>query len=58
MSAGDAVVATLAYRLASYWLPMPVGLAAWALHKHRIARDGPVIALDPPPPTPAADGKP
>jgi len=58
VSAGDAVVATLAYRLASYWLPMPVGLAAWALHKHRIARDGPVIALEPPPQTPAADGKP
>jgi hypothetical protein len=47
VSAGDAVVATLAYRLVSYWLPMPVGLAAWALHKRQIARHGPVTALEP-----------
>jgi uncharacterized protein (TIRG00374 family) len=30
--AGDAVVATFAYRLFSYWLPLPLGLAAFALH--------------------------
>ena len=46
VKAGDAVVATLAYRLVTYWLPMPVGLGAWALHKHRIARDGPAPPLE------------
>jgi len=35
VSAGAAVLATFAYRLASYWLPMPVGLAAWAVHRRR-----------------------
>jgi uncharacterized protein (TIRG00374 family) len=33
--AAAATVATLAYRLASYWLPLPVGAAAWAVHRHR-----------------------
>ena len=37
VSAGAAVVATLAYRLVSYWLPLPVGLAAYAAHRRRIA---------------------
>jgi len=30
--AGDAVLATFAYRLFSYWLPLPLGLGAYALH--------------------------
>ncbi len=33
--AADAAVATLAYRLVSFWLPLPVGLAAWLLFRHR-----------------------
>ena len=33
VGAGAAVLATFAYRLASYWLPLPVGLAAWAVHR-------------------------
>ena len=37
VGAGAAVVATLAYRLFSYWLPMPVGLAAWWLYRRRYA---------------------
>ena len=37
VSTGAAVVATLAYRLVSYWLPLPVGLAAYAAHRRRIA---------------------
>ena len=37
VGAGDAVLATLAYRLFSYWLPLPAGLAAFALHKRRLA---------------------
>ncbi|MCW2954663.1 MAG: hypothetical protein JWQ48_3833 [Conexibacter sp.] len=30
-----AAVATLAYRLASYWLPLPIGLAAYVWHRRR-----------------------
>ena len=30
-----AAVATLAYRLASYWLPLPLGLGAWVIHRRR-----------------------
>jgi uncharacterized protein (TIRG00374 family) len=32
VGAGDAVLATFAYRLFSYWLPLPLGLVAFALH--------------------------
>jgi uncharacterized protein (TIRG00374 family) len=35
VSGGDAVLATLAYRLVSYWLPLPVGLVATVLHRRR-----------------------
>jgi uncharacterized protein (TIRG00374 family) len=35
VSAGDAVLATFAYRLFSYWLPLPVGLAGFIAHRHR-----------------------
>ena len=37
VGASDAVLATLAYRLFSYWLPLPVGLVAFTLHRRRIA---------------------
>ena len=33
--AGPAALATLTYRLASYWLPLPTGLFAWTLHHRR-----------------------
>ena len=33
--AGEALTATLAYRLASYWLPIPFGAAAYVLHSRR-----------------------
>jgi putative heme transporter len=33
--AAAAAVAVLAYRMASYWLPLPVGGAAWFLHRRR-----------------------
>jgi len=33
VSAGAAVLATFAYRLFSYWLPLPVGLGAWVVHR-------------------------
>lgn len=36
---GDqALLATLAYRIVSYWLPLPAGLAAWLLFRHRYGR--------------------
>jgi uncharacterized protein (TIRG00374 family) len=35
VSAGAAVLATFAYRLFSYWLPLPVGLVAYGWHARR-----------------------
>ena len=35
VNASDAVVATLAYRLAAFWLPIPVGGIAYLLFRHR-----------------------
>jgi uncharacterized protein (TIRG00374 family) len=35
VSGANAVLATLAYRLVSYWLPLPVGLVATVLHRRR-----------------------
>jgi uncharacterized protein (TIRG00374 family) len=31
--AASAALATLAYRLVSFWLPLPIGLAAWLAHR-------------------------
>jgi putative heme transporter len=39
VSAADAVLATLAYRLVAYWLPLPAGLVAAALHRRRFEHD-------------------
>jgi uncharacterized membrane protein YbhN (UPF0104 family) len=36
--AGDALLATLAYRLASYWLPLSTGLPVYLLYRHRYGR--------------------
>jgi uncharacterized protein (TIRG00374 family) len=36
--AGKAVVATLAYRLVSYWLPLLAGPVAWTLYRFRYGR--------------------
>ena len=35
VSAGDAVLAVLAYRLVSFWLPLPAGGVAAYLHRRR-----------------------
>jgi uncharacterized protein (TIRG00374 family) len=35
VDAGDAAVATLAYRLVSFWLPLPAGVVAWWLARRR-----------------------
>jgi uncharacterized protein (TIRG00374 family) len=39
--AGDAVLATFAYRLFSYWLPLPLGLLGGTLHRRRYGRAAP-----------------
>jgi lysylphosphatidylglycerol synthase-like protein len=38
---GYAVLATLAYRMASYWLPLLAGLLAYLLFRHRYGRPAP-----------------
>jgi uncharacterized protein (TIRG00374 family) len=38
VGAGAAVVATLAYRLFSYWLPLPLGLVGAVMHRRIVAR--------------------
>jgi hypothetical protein len=35
VGAQEAVVATLAYRIVSFWLPLPAGAVAYLLHRHR-----------------------
>ena len=35
VDAATATVATLSYRLISYWVPLPVGLVAYVLASHR-----------------------
>lgn len=40
VSAGNAVLATFAYRLFSYWLPLPLGLVGMLGHRRVIARMG------------------
>ena len=37
VGAGNAVLATFAYRLFAYWLQLPAGLVGFALHKRRYA---------------------
>jgi uncharacterized protein (TIRG00374 family) len=37
--AAAAAVAVLAYRMASYWLPLPVGAVAWYLHRRRFGEE-------------------
>jgi uncharacterized protein (TIRG00374 family) len=41
VNAGDAVLATFAYRLFSYWLPLPLGLLGVTLHRRRYGRTAP-----------------
>ena len=39
--AAEALVAALAYRLASYWLPIPFGLGAYLVHRHVFSEAAP-----------------
>jgi uncharacterized membrane protein YbhN (UPF0104 family) len=43
VDAADAVIATLAYRLVSYWLPLPAGLIAWFVHRRRYGSGEPAL---------------
>jgi uncharacterized protein (TIRG00374 family) len=38
VAAGDALVAVLAYRLAAYWLPLPIGAVAYLIHGRAFPR--------------------
>ena len=40
LSAGDAATATLAYRLVTFWAPIPLGAVAYALHRFTMHRHG------------------
>jgi uncharacterized protein (TIRG00374 family) len=40
LSSGDAVLATLAYRLVSYWLPIPLGGLAYLVYRRRMRARG------------------
>ena len=53
---GYAVLATLAYRVASYWLPMLAGPVAYLLFRHRYGRPAPQPAS--PPGRQAGQGRP
>ena len=44
---GSAVLATLAYRIASYWLPLLAGPPAYLLFRHRYGRPVPRHATPP-----------
>jgi uncharacterized protein (TIRG00374 family) len=55
VAAGDAVLATFAYRLFSYWLPLPAGAVGAVLHHRRFPADP---ALTPSPPEPAEGRRP
>ena len=41
VSAGIAVLASFAYRLFTYWLALPLGLAAAVLHRRRFVTAAP-----------------
>ena len=40
----EALLATLAYRVVSYWLPLPAGLLAQLLFRHRFGRSSATVA--------------
>jgi uncharacterized membrane protein YbhN (UPF0104 family) len=47
VSADQAVVSTLLYRLVSFWLPIPIGALAWAGWRINLHRTGPPPAPSP-----------
>jgi uncharacterized protein (TIRG00374 family) len=53
VAGGAAVVATLAYRLVSFWLPIPAGAAAFWLFRRRYPEHGPTATPSAVPVSPA-----
>jgi uncharacterized protein (TIRG00374 family) len=53
VGAGAAVVATLAYRLVSFWLPIPAGAVAAVIHRRRYG----TYEVEPPPMPESAPGR-
>jgi uncharacterized membrane protein YbhN (UPF0104 family) len=53
VGAGAAVVATLAYRLVSFWLPIPAGAVAAVIHRRRYGAE----EVEPPPTPAVAPGR-
>jgi uncharacterized protein (TIRG00374 family) len=53
VGAGAAVVATLAYRLVSFWLPIPAGAVAAVIHRRRYGTE----EVEPPPTPAGAPGR-
>jgi uncharacterized protein (TIRG00374 family) len=47
VSGGAAALATLAYRLVSYWLQLPAGLVGWILHRRRYGPTAAQVASRP-----------
>ena len=47
VAGGAAAIATLVYRLGSYWIQLPAGLVAWLLHRRRF---GPTVVEPEPQP--------
>jgi uncharacterized protein (TIRG00374 family) len=47
VSGGGAALATLAYRLVSYWLQLPTGGVAWILHRRRYGPRAAQVASPP-----------
>ncbi len=44
VSATDAAIATLAYRLVSYWLPLPIGAVAYLAYRRRYGEPGETLS--------------
>ncbi|HUK77857.1 MAG TPA: YbhN family protein [Thermoleophilia bacterium] len=52
VGAADATLATLAYRLVSFWMPIPAGGVAYVLYRRRFGVKTPPSAASPPTATP------
>jgi hypothetical protein len=46
VSAANAALATFAYRLVSYWLPLPAGLVAYVVHRRRFGTQTPITQAE------------
>jgi len=51
VGAAEATLATLAYRLVSFWMPIPAGGVAYVLYRRRFGTKAPPPATEPPTPS-------